>query len=46
MMIELDGTMLGPAAVQHFWAPVSGAHQFALLDAAGRTLDRIRVTVR
>jgi hypothetical protein len=36
---------LGQAARPVLWSPVSGVHRLTLVDATGRTVDRIQFTV-
>ncbi len=44
--LRLDGQVLGPATEPILWAPKAGAHQLALVDERGATLDRVLFTVR
>ena len=46
MKISYNDSILGPASAALYFTPVRGSHRFALLDARGQVLDRIRVTVR
>jgi Penicillin-Binding Protein C-terminus Family len=42
----LDSRDLGPAADLVLWPPAPGAHTLALMDRAGRALDRVSFKVR
>ena len=44
--LVLDRKALGPADAPGFVLPGPGAHQLALVDADGRTVDRLRFSVR
>lgn len=46
MTLALNEQPLGAAADQQLWSPRSGAWYLSLRDADGRTLDRVRFTVR
>jgi len=43
---RLDGHELGPASRPSFWDPQAGRHELALVDSAGRALDRVEFVVR
>ena len=45
LSFHLDGVALGQAVRPVLWSPVSGVHRLALVDATGRTVDRIQFTV-
>ncbi len=45
LSFHLDGVPLGQALRPVLWSPVSGVHRLALVDATGRTVDRIQFTV-
>jgi len=46
MSLRLDDRSLGVASELHLWPPQSGAHVLALVDDAGRVVDRVLFTVR
>ncbi len=46
MSLRLDDRTVGGASELHLWPPQSGAHVLALVDGAGRVVDRVLFTVR
>jgi penicillin-binding protein 1C len=46
LAFRLDGDEIGRAGDTILWQPVRGRHALALVDAAGRTLQRVRFEVR
>lgn len=46
LRLRLDGRDIGSAAKVVLWTPLPGPHQLELLDAEGRSLDRVDFSVR
>ncbi len=46
LAFRLDGAAIGPADTPLMWAPRTGAHRLALVDAAGSVIDQVLFTVR
>lgn len=46
LRLRLDGRDIGSAAKVVLWTPLPGPHQLELLDADGRSLDRVDFSVR